>query len=117
MNKLSTKEAPTEGQIPLPTTQIVVIAFGVYLVWVVATYLLEGRINLLHRPDPLGWVVYTVVANILIGTVMALLAMQLALKSRLVTLPQLGLRSPGHTLKFGALAIALGLGFLLFQGL
>jgi hypothetical protein len=58
-----------------------------------------------------------VVANILIGTVIALLAMQLALKSRLVTLPQLGLRSPGHTLKFGFLAIVLGLGFLLFQGL
>src|SRR5687768_11921752 len=110
MNGLSTKEAPAEAQPPLPTTQIVGIALGVYLAWVVATYLLEGRINLLHQPDSLSWVVYVVVANILIGTVIALFAMQLALKSRLVTLPQLGLRSPDHTLKFGALAIVLGLG-------
>ena len=117
MNKLSAEEAQAEVQIRLPTTQIVGVAFGVYLVWVAATYLLEGRVNLLHQPDPLGWAVYIVVANILIGTVMALLAMQLALKSRLVTLPQLGLRSPDHTLKFGVLAIVLGSGFLLFQGL
>jgi hypothetical protein len=116
MNELSSKEAPAEGQPPLPTTQIVGIALGVYLAWVVATYLLEGRINLLHRPDPLGRAIYAVVANILIGTVIALLTMQLALKSRLVTLPQLGLRSPDHTLKFVVLAIVLGLGFLLFQG-
>ena len=116
MNRLSTEGSQAEGQPPLPTTQIVGIALGVYLIWVVATYLLEGRINLLHRPDPLGRTVYAVVANILIGTVIALLAMQLALKSRLVTLPQLGLRSPDHTLKFGALAVVLGLGFLLFQG-
>jgi hypothetical protein len=115
MNELSTKEAQAETQPRLPTTQIVGIALGVYLIWVAATYLLEGRINLLHRPDPLGRAVYALVANILIGTVLALSAMQFALKSRLVTLPQLGLRSPGHTLKFAALAVALGSGFLLFQ--
>jgi hypothetical protein len=81
-----------------------------------ATYLLEGRINLLQRPDPLGRAIYALVANIFLGTIVALLAMQIALKAKLVTFTQMGLRSIGYTLKAVAVAALLGLGFLVIQG-
>jgi len=33
---------------------LIIIAIGLYLVWISATYLLEGRIELLHHNDPFG---------------------------------------------------------------
>ena len=56
----------------LDKKKLVVIPIAIYLIWVLATYLLEGRINLLQKPDPLGRLTYAVVANIAIGTVIAI---------------------------------------------
>jgi hypothetical protein len=52
----------------------VVGAIGVYGIWVLATFMLEGRTRLLERFDPSGRALYAVVANILVGTVLALVA-------------------------------------------
>ena len=56
----------------LDKKKLVVIPIAIYLIWVLATYLLEGRINLLQKPDPLGRLTYAVVANIAIGTIIAI---------------------------------------------
>lgn len=52
--------------------KLIAIPIAVYLVWILATYLLEGRISLLQKPDPLGRLIYAIVANIAIGTVAAI---------------------------------------------
>src|SRR3712207_6369750 len=44
------------------------LAIALYLVWVVATYLLEGRILTFQRPEATGArLAYALVANMLIG--------------------------------------------------
>jgi hypothetical protein len=50
----------------------VLISLYVYVVWSVVTYLLEGRIHLLQRVDFIGRFEYVVIANMVIGTVLAL---------------------------------------------
>jgi len=51
-------------------------AGGVYLLWVAATWFLEKRVGLFARYDPVGRTTYAVVANVLVGTVLAALAMR-----------------------------------------
>jgi hypothetical protein len=53
---------------PPSTCRALTLAFGLYLVWVLATYLLEGRIHTLLRPEAMGArLSYALVANVLIG--------------------------------------------------
>ena len=44
---MSTSAAPN-------TRMALTLAIGLYLVWVLATYLLEGRIHTLLRPEDMG---------------------------------------------------------------
>jgi hypothetical protein len=73
--------------------KLVVIPIAIYLIWVLATYLLEGRINLLQKPDPLGRLTYAVVANIAIGTVIAIWLLKPSISSGFLTIRQLGFQS------------------------
>ena len=58
---MSTAAAPN-------TRRALTLAFGLYLVWVLATYLLEGRIHTLLRPEAMGArLSYALIANVLIG--------------------------------------------------
>jgi hypothetical protein len=50
-------------------TQAVAWAMGTFAVWMLATYLLEARVGTFLRPDAMNRFVYTVVANMLIGTI------------------------------------------------
>jgi hypothetical protein len=50
-------------------TQAVASAIGVLAVWMLATYLLEARVGTFLRPDATNRFVYTVVVNMLIGTI------------------------------------------------
>jgi hypothetical protein len=44
------------------------LAVGLYMVWVLATYLLEGRIHTFLRPEAMGArLTYALVANVLVG--------------------------------------------------
>lgn len=63
------------------------VAITVYLVWTFATYLFEGRITLLHGDDPLGRFEYSVIVNMIIGIVIAILA----IKPYIITSGQLSL--------------------------
>jgi hypothetical protein len=51
---------------------LVMISLCVYVVWTAAPYLLEGRIHLLQRIDVFGRFEYAIIANMIIGTVVAI---------------------------------------------
>jgi hypothetical protein len=57
-------------------TQAIASAIGPFAVWMLATYLLEGRVGTFLKPDATSRFVYTVVANVLIGTVGAALVIR-----------------------------------------
>ena len=96
----------------LDKKKLVVIPIAIYLIWVLATYLLEGRINLLQKPDPLGRLTYAVIANIAIGTVIAIWLLKPSISSGFLTIRQLGFQS--IKLILIVVIIAGVIGFVLF---
>jgi hypothetical protein len=71
--------------------KLIAIALSVYLIWVAATYILEGRIHLFQKIDPIGRTTYVVIANIAIGTILSAIAIRYLLKAQLLKSEQLGL--------------------------
>lgn len=89
------------------------LALALYVLWVLVTYLLEGRILTLQRPEATGArLTYALVANILIGIGGSVLVIRLVSNLGVITLQQAGFRGLRHT----AIAVAVGvvLGFLLY---
>lgn len=78
-----------------------------------ATYLLEGRITLLQKPNPLGRLIYAVIANMMIGAVIAIWLLRPSILQRFVTIQQLGFQS---SLKRVLIAVVIAglIGFALF---
>lgn len=75
-----------------------VVAFGLFLAWTVATYVLEGRIHTLLRPDAaLDRAVYVFVANLAIGTGGALYLVRRLHAAGALALRRVGFRSAGHS--------------------
>ena len=72
--------------------KLVALIAAVYVAWVAATYVLEGRINLLSRFDPVGRVLYVAIANIAIGILFSTWVLRDGLKNRIIQLKQLGLQ-------------------------
>jgi membrane protease YdiL (CAAX protease family) len=99
----------------LQTRKVILIPISLYLIWVLATYLLEGRINLLQRPDPVGRYAYAIIANILIGTIIAIWFLKPSIKSRFSTQSQLGFRPLKHTIMVVAIAAIVGFGLFAIQ--
>jgi len=96
---------------------LIVIAIVVYLVWTFSTYLFEGRINLLHRDDPLGRFLYSVVVNMIIGTVVSILAIKpFIISSGQLSLSQIGFRSVKNTVVLAAVAGTAGFVLFAIQG-
>lgn len=60
--------------------------------WVVATYLLEGRIHSFQSADPIARITYVTVANIAIGTVLTAIAIRHLVRTGLVNPSRLGLK-------------------------
>jgi hypothetical protein len=77
-------------------TQAVVAATGLLAIWTLATYLLEARLGTFLRPDAMtSRFVYTVVVNVLIGTIGAgLLIRALIRRSELPRVTTYGIVSP-----------------------
>ena len=44
--------------------KLTLFSISVYIIWTLATYILEGRVNFLQRVDPLGRIEYAIIANI-----------------------------------------------------
>jgi CAAX prenyl protease-like protein len=93
--------------------KFIAIAIAIYLVWILATYLLEGRIQLLQRPNPSGRLIYTVVANIIIGTAISIWILKLPVFQRFVTAKQVGFQPSVRRLIVVAVIAGL-IGFTLF---
>lgn len=95
---------------------LITTAIVVYLVWTFATYLFEGRVNLLHRDNPLGRFEYSIIVNILIGTVVAMLAIKSSVASGQLSLWQTGFRSVKYTAVLVAVAGVIGFILFVIQG-
>ena len=96
-----------------PKTAAVVLCAGlVYLVWTLATYLLEGRIDLLQQPTIAGRYIYVLIANVLIETIGAVWIIRSMLVSQGVLLAQLGFRPLGRTLLTVVIAVVIGIVYL-----
>jgi uncharacterized membrane protein YeaQ/YmgE (transglycosylase-associated protein family) len=99
-----------------PPLKLIAIALSLYIIWVASTYLLEGRIHLFQKVDPIGRMTYVVIANIAIGTVLSAIAIRYLLKARLVKPEQLGLnKSRLRTAAVISSAAAGGLALFLLQ--
>lgn len=92
--------------------KLILLSISVYIVWTFATYILEGRVNLLQRVDPIGRIEYAVIANILVGTLFAFMMLKPSLRANFVTSRQSGFRHPRRILIMVVIAIAIG--FVLF---
>jgi hypothetical protein len=99
-----------------PTTNYraaIIAPLALYLLWVLATYLLEGRVLTLQRPEAtVARLVYALVANGLIGIGGAALVVRALSDMRVISPRQAGFRRPGHAI----LAIVVGavFGFILY---
>jgi hypothetical protein len=71
--------------------KLIAIALSIYIIWVAAIFILEGRIHLFQKVDPIGRMAYVVIANIAIGTVLSAIAIRYLLKAQLLKPEQLGL--------------------------
>ena len=107
---VSTREIRVGSRITSP----VLWSIAVYLVWTLATYALEGRVNLLQQPTIAGRYTYVLIANVLIGTIWAFWVLRSLLSSQAVSLIQMGFRSLGRTAVTIAIALGIGGGYLFF---
>lgn len=85
------------------------VAVGTYAAWTALTWVLEGRIRTLLRPDAtIDRLVYTGLANVVVGTVLALWVARAFVASGFTSRAELGFRLSPHSLAAVFLAAALG---------
>ena len=93
------------------------VAFGLYLVWVLVTYLLEGRIQTFLHPEAMGArLLYALVANIVIGIGGSALVIRLLSRAGTISSERAGFRGFGHAAVATVVGVALGLAFYALQG-
>jgi hypothetical protein len=91
-------------------------ALAVYVVWTAATYLLEGRVGTLHRPDSsLTRALYALVANILLGIALPVWVLHRLGKSTPNLAPSAGFRRARHTLPWLLVGVILGATFYVLR--
>ncbi len=95
---------------------ILCLALVIYGIWVIATFLLEGRTLTLLRPEAVtDRVLYTLVANILIGALLALLVVRRAITRKIISFKSAGFQSLKRTLTAVVIACILGAIILVLQ--
>jgi uncharacterized membrane protein YobD (UPF0266 family) len=99
------------------TRRAFVLAFGLYLLWVLVTYMLEGRIHTFLRPEAMGArFFYALVANILIGIGGSALVIRSLSRAGAISTEQAGFRGFGHAAIAVVIGAVLGLAFYALQG-
>jgi hypothetical protein len=92
------------------TAAAVATALSIYAIWVLATYLLEGRPRTLLRPEAQGLrIAYTAVANLAIGLVGSALVLRRLIARGVLTARQAGFRNLRRTLFTALVGLGLGL--------
>jgi hypothetical protein len=105
-------ESPQGSPSPVVKNRVLIFAVITYLVWVLVTWLLEGRILTLLRPEAVvNRLTYTIVANIAIGIILALFVVRYAMAADIISLDTSGFRPLKRTIL--AIIIAFILGFVL----
>jgi len=93
------------------------LALGLYLVWVLATYLLEGRIHTFQRPEAVGArLFYALATNVLIGIGASALVIRSLSRAGAISTEQVGFRGLGHAAIAVVIGVALGFAFYALQG-
>ena len=93
------------------------LAIALYLLWVAATYLLEGRILTLQRPeDYLARLLYAAVANILIGLGGSVLIVRGLSNSGVISPRLAGFQGVGHAIITTTIGVLLGFALYALQG-
>ncbi|HUH02835.1 MAG TPA: hypothetical protein VML75_12645 [Kofleriaceae bacterium] len=88
-----------------------------YAVWTCATWLLEGRIETLPRPEAaLDRAIYAIIANLLIGIVGAMAVLRVLISWRSVEMPAAGFGRSGSSAVRTMIGLALGLTIYVLQG-
>ena len=89
------------------------LAVALYLIWVAVTYLLEGRILTLQRPEAAdARLAYALVANVLVGIGGAALVVWVLSNMGVISPRQAGFRRLGHAVP--AVMVGAALGFVLY---
>src|SRR5215211_3355521 len=101
-----------------PNTRMALsLTIGLYLFWVLATYLLEGRIHTFLRPEAMGArLSYALVANVLIWIGGSALVIRFLSKAGTPSAEQAGFRGLGHVAIAVAIGVVLGFAFYAVQG-
>jgi hypothetical protein len=93
------------------------LGLGLYLVWTFATFLFEGRIDTLARPDAVrDRLIYLIVANVLIGIVGSIALVRLFATTGLIPVERAGFRHLRHALLASVIGFGLGLLTYAIQG-
>ena len=90
-----------------PVLRLLVIPLLVYSIWLMEIFLLEGNVRLFSRPDSAGLVIYTLVACVLIGSVVPLFLIRRSFLSGAVNLFQIGFRSARRTILICTVTLAI----------
>lgn len=89
------------------------LAAALYLIWVSATYLLEGRILTFQRPEATGArLAYALVGNVLVGIGGAALVVRVLYNRGVISPRQAGFRGLGHSVP--SVVVGAALGFILY---
>ena len=100
----------------LPPLWKTLAAIGLYAAWTLLTWLLEGRIQTFLRPEATSdRLVYTGLANIVVGSIIALLLVREFVAAGFVSRSELGFRSVQRTLIGVLIGGLLGFGVFLLQ--
>ena len=92
------------------------VAFSVFLLWMLLTFLLEGFRLTLQRPDAiLDRLLYTFVANIIVGTVLVVFVLRYLKKSFVFDKENFGFRTMKNTLITSLLGGIAGFAFFILQ--
>lgn len=92
-------------------------ALGLWVLWTLATWWFEGRIDTLSRPDAVAdRLIYTAVANILIGVVAAAFVLRRLLGGEAVRTARVGFGPLRRTAFWIPVGVALGLALYFGQG-
>jgi hypothetical protein len=110
IKKKDAKQIKYRGPWPL------LISFMIYILWLGATFFLEGRILTLKRPEAvIDRLIYTIVANIIIGIVIAFLFLRQYVSDRYISLKQMGFSDYKKTIATILIGGILGFIFYILQ--
>jgi hypothetical protein len=99
------------------TRRALTLTIALYLLWVLVTYLLEGRILTFQRPENMGArLIYALVANILIGIGGSTLVIRILSREGTISTRQAGFRGLRHAAIAVVVGVVLGFAIYALQG-